>query len=266
MFLVCQNCQVCALALMGALMFLQTSKTFLEFLLFKVDGLPWNTIQPFGYVYMLFVPFAIVGFVNQCKNLKENYKNNFEKFVLTIWLFVGIASSFAMSAASLNHFNCLLVPYHFMIAEGVVSISQNSRLYYIILAILSAVMFVLFSSVYYSIDRQKQTHAMYNQDLFEATQFAESVKKSTDTIVLDRTENYVITLCANKTSPKVFSETVVWVGTGVRKVESYKGYNFAENYLGDENCVYILKRDCNWIENSTVWNIKDCGDYLVYYK
>ena len=107
---------------------------------------------------------------------------------------------------------------------------------------------------------------MYDQDLYVATQFAESVREPNDTIVLCETDNYMITLCANKTSPKVFSETVVWVGTGLRKVQSYKGYTFAKNYLGDENCVYILKRDSDWIEDSTVWNIKDCGNYLVYYK
>lgn len=241
-------------------------KSFFRVFIIQSDGLPWNTIQPFGYVYMLFVPFAIVGFANQCKNIKNDYQNNFEKLILTIWLIAGILSSFAMSATSLNHFNCLMVPYFLLIAEGVVTTSQNSRIFYIVLTALCSVMFVMFSSVYFSLDRQKQTYVMYDQDLYVATQFAESVREPNDTIVLCETDNYMITLCANKTSPKVFSETVVWVGTGLRKVQSYKGYTFAKNYLGDENCVYILKRDSDWIEDSTVWNIKDCGDYLVYYK
>lgn len=127
-------------------------------------------------------------------------------------------------------------------------------------------MFAMFSSVYFSSSRQKETHTLYNQDLYEATKFAETIKKPTDTVVVCRGTNYMITLCANKISPKVFSETVEWAGTEIRSVNSYEGYIFAENYLGDENYVYILKRDSNWIENTDDWNIKNCGDYFVYYK
>ena len=239
---------------------------FFKIFIIQNDNLSWNTIQPFGFIYMLFVPFAIIGVINQCKNIKEDYKNNFEKFIFTIWIFAGVLTGFVMSASSLNHFNCLMVPYFFVIAEGVVITAQNSKTFYIVITVLCSIMFAMFSSVYFSSSRQKETHTLYNQDLYEATKFAETIKKPTDTVVVCRGTNYMITLCANKISPKVFSETVEWAGTEIRSVNSYEGYIFAENYLGDENYVYILKRDSNWIENTDDWNIKNCGDYFVYYK
>lgn len=104
------------------------------------------------------------------------------------------------------------------------------------------------------------------QDLYDATVFAESVKKANDVIVMSCEESYIITMCANKISPKDFSSTVVYEGTGLRMVKSYKGYLFDDNYQGDVDCIYILRKDSNMIENKSIWNHKECGEYIIYYR
>lgn len=134
---------------------------FFKIFFIQNDYLGWNTIEPFGFTFFLSVPFTIIGFVDICLNIKNDYKNNFEKFLMTVWLFSGIVSSFLMSASSLNHFNCLMIPYFYIIAQGIMISAQNSKTFYIIIFALYILMFAMFSSVYFSNNRQKQTHVMY---------------------------------------------------------------------------------------------------------
>ena len=248
----------------GSFSFIENIKNFIRFFLFQNDWLPWNDISPFGYSFFISIPFLIIGMINMFINIKKDYINNNFRLLMTIWLICGLLSCFIMSSSSLNHFNMLMVPYFYSLANGIVVSSNNSRVFYSSILCMYSVLFTMFSCIYFSDNRQAMLHDMYSQDLYEATIFAESIKHEQDTIIVDD-GGYMITLCANKMSPIEFSESVVWVGTGIRGVSEYKGYKFTNEYLGDDGYVYILKKDSNAINDVNNLSHKEFGKYSVYY-
>ncbi len=237
------------------------------------DGLIWNSIPEYGYMFLFSLPFLVIGFV---KLLSENLfskAKRFEKsFVFLAWLAVSFLLGGLLNPPNINRINILFIPLIFLIAVGIYYVLQNIRHFTVPIIILYLVSFSMFSFNYFSTYPEK-TEQIFFESFGEAINYASnytSGRPDASVYVTNQVNMpYIYVLFYQRTNPEIFKSSVKFSNPGAefQWVKSFGRYSFGINDINQsENAVYIIHNSEEGKFDKSDFTIKKFKYYSVVTK
>ncbi len=186
-------------------------REFWRLLLYQHDGLIWNGIEGYGQLYLIGLPFVIIGIVVACIRV-WNARGKDPVIFLLFWLISAVTLA-ALQSVNVNRINVIYIALIFFCALGVQTIAWGNRFARDGILSVFLVLFSFFSHSYFT-----QYRAEASDDFFTGLGPAIThVTNSTngDLCITDRVNMpYVFALFYDKTDPRQFNETVVYENPG----------------------------------------------------
>ncbi|MDK2895901.1 MAG: hypothetical protein PWP04_21 [Candidatus Atribacteria bacterium] len=205
------------------------------------DGLIWNCIPEYGYMFLFSVPFLFFGIFHLIRENRGGKKFN-RQFIILAWFFVATIMAFVTSI-NINRINVIFLPVIYFIAIGISYIKKNAEIFFRYLIILYALFFGLFTYTYFFVYPESAGPAFF-ESLDEAIQYATEKAPPDEPIYVTSKINmpYIFILFYQKIDPNLFCKSVVYSDPEApfRWVESFDCYLFgvqADHFPGQ---VYIL--------------------------
>ena len=239
-------------------------KDFIRLMLSGSDGLPWNSISPYGYAYPISLPFAVVGLVVMLQSLWKKERMLGPSFIILLWLAVSILMSFVTSV-NINRINVIFYPLLFLIVEGFVWLYHKLKVVGIASMALFSLFFIQFATVYFHDYPQTIGPAFY-ESIGEAVKYASSESESKVYITNHVNMPYIYALFYEKISPYEFLGTVKYKNPGAafQQVSSFGRYAFGlPDIASKEQAVYILWNGESLPEESKDFLITKFKNYKV---
>ena len=100
--------------------FLRNVKALFKVAVLQKDGLPWNAIPDFGALYMISVPFVIIGIIGCISILRGRFSIRKAGVVLfAIWFAVALFSGIVVTEVNINRINIIFYPLIFLAGYGI---------------------------------------------------------------------------------------------------------------------------------------------------
>ena len=224
--------------------FLQTSlnnfKGSLEIIFKQVDELNWNSIWPFGTIYLFSTVFTVIGIITAIRNRKEIKYGYF----MGIWFIVSILLTFVCEP-NINRLNIIFFPIIFYTVIGIEEVAKQGKMFTIVIAIIYMISFAGFLNAYFR--ENANTYATFEANLEEPIKYLKTLDENNEKIYITNTikEPYIYVLFYSEYNTNDFVSTVEYYNPGeaFRQVKKFGNYNFVEiNELENEN-VYLVKND-----------------------
>ena len=224
--------------------FLQTSlnnfKGSLEIIFKQVDELNWNSIWPFGTIYLFSTVFTVIGIITAIRNRKEIKYGYF----MGIWFIVSILLTFVCEP-NINRLNIIFFPIIFYTVIGIEEVAKQGKMFTIVIAIIYMISFAGFLNAYFR--ENANTYATFEANLEEPIKYLKTLDEKNEKKYITNTikEPYIYVLFYSEYNTNDFVNTVEYYNPGeaFRQVKKFGNYNFVEiNELENEN-VYLLKND-----------------------
>jgi len=202
---------------------------FWQLLRSQYDGLIWNSIPEYGFVYKFSLPFILLGLIVFIRNIFSTKK--FEpKFFILFWLFTSIALATVMPV-NINRISILFLPIIYLMAEGIYFLCRN-RLALIVIIGLYLSSFAGFSYAYFKSYPDAIGGAFF-ETFGDAINYASENTKGHICVTDSVNMPYIFVLFHRKTDPNVFLDTVRYENpeAELRRVASFDRY-----YFGRHNC------------------------------
>lgn len=211
------------------------------------DGLIWNSIPEYGYMFLFSLPFLVIGFVKLLsENLFSKAKRFQKSFVFLAWLAVSLLLGGLLTPPNINRINILFIPLIFLIAVGIYYVIQNIRHFTVPIIILYIVSFSMFSFNYFSAYPEK-TEQIFFESFGEAINYASNYASGRPDARIYVTNQvnmpYIYVLFYQRTNPEIFKSSVEFYNPGAefQWVKSFGRYSFGINDINQsENAVYIV--------------------------
>ncbi len=235
-------------------------KNGLNLLLTQYDNLPWNGIPQFGYMYLITLPFTIVGLFYQNKENKDLSN------ILRIWLVVSFLMLFIVSP-NINRINIIFIPIIIFSIFGIYEIILLSKKLERIILPTYLASFICFSITYATTWNDKIKSNFFN-GLGDSIQYAYKLK-DVENIYITSNVNmpYIFALYYTEFDVNEYIETVEYYNEGgaFERVKSFSNFNFYLPSYIEEGNVYILKIDDNLYKNIdlSIYNTVEFGLYRV---
>lgn len=246
--------------------FLQQSiynfKQSMKILITQTDGLQWNSIEPFGIIYMFSTFFTTIGIINSFKKkkiveLKYNY-------IFNIWLIVSIILTFICDP-NINRLNIIMIPIIYYTIVGIYIIVTNIKKSATIITILYLVSFGLFIQKYITQDCDQ--YDTFEGDLQEVIEYVDKIENKEIYITDKIQESYIYVLFYTKYDTRKFVETVDYEDIYVefKNVKSFGKYHFdnIENLEINDKNVYVIKKEDKENYNLDNYKITELKKYII---
>lgn len=227
----------------------------------------YNTIEKFGTLYKVSMPLVIIGItfsICDLVNSIKKKKKGIDIAMITVFVTVFIILLLIIEP-NINKANAIYIPMIYFIAKAICFIGDRFKIVYVLAILIYTVNFLFFMDYYFD-EYTKKENYLFEQDIMDATKFAESLNKDNVYIENCLNQTYIYTLIENKLDSKDFIETV--------KIENnivvgYGDYRFYYSNDIDKDGVYLLKTD-----NDKYWNLINNGFeqkvfgnfYVLYYE
>ncbi|MDO8469250.1 MAG: glycosyltransferase family 39 protein [Candidatus Peribacter sp.] len=218
--------------------FSENIRTLGQLLLTGNDGLIWNAIPGFGYLYQFGLLFSLLGLLHF---LFSPGKRREPVFILMfLWLCSAILLGI-FESANINRINILFLPVIFFAAAGIrlLAVSRTALIGAILYFALS---FVVFSFVYFGSYRARAAGAFF-ASFGEAVTFAEKSSSGRLCITDQVNQPSIFVLFYGQLDPRDFFRTVVYENPNgsFRNVRSFGRYTFGlDHCVGQSVGAYVL--------------------------
>jgi 4-amino-4-deoxy-L-arabinose transferase-like glycosyltransferase len=202
------------------------------------DGLIWNNLPPYGFLYLSSLPLTFLGillvFLKNLKVKKEFHKS----FFVLIWFFLSIVLAILMEV-NINRINIIFFPIIFFTALGLLYIKNNfNKIIFIILIVLYSLSFTFFLYSYF-VQYPEKIGPEFFESFGDAINYASDTNKS---ICITEQANmlYIFILFYKKIDPNIFINTVKYENGIFGAINSFDRYYFG---LKNDNCeAYVFHR------------------------
>ncbi|MRN55581.1 glycosyltransferase family 39 protein [Paenibacillus monticola] len=237
---------------------------FIKLLLSGSDGLPWNSISPYGYAYPIALPFALIGLMVLIKAVRNRDQWGTGQAVILLWLLVAVLMTF-ITDVNINRINVIFYPLVLLVVAGFMWLSHKLRAIGILSAAVFSLFFILFTTFYFRDFPQNIGPAFY-ESIGEALHYAS--EESTGKIYVTDEVNmpYIYVLFYERINPHDFLKTVNYVNPGdaFQKVASFDRYVFGyPNIVSGESAAYIFGNGDSIPAESENYTIKRFANYTV---
>ncbi|WP_168121043.1 glycosyltransferase family 39 protein [Paenibacillus sp. HB172176] len=220
---------------------LEHLQAFLKLMYTQNDGLPWNVLGDYGYLYSIALPFIAIGLLAAIHTAFKN--KSFPWMILVLWLLAAILVA-AVTAVNINRINIIFYPIIFLAASGILWISRNIERSMLLVLPAFIVFFSLFSWHYYT-DYRKQMSPLFYESFGDAVKYASGSTQGDVHITTSVNMPYIYVLFYERTDPGLFLSQVVYSNPGAafQQVESFGRYSFGDLTLHPEqHAAYIFGR------------------------
>ncbi|WP_405106833.1 glycosyltransferase family 39 protein [Paenibacillus sp. FSL K6-1217] len=229
------------------------------------DGLPWNSISPYGYAYPLALPFALLGLVVLLHSwwTRRRERENAGRGVLLLWFLVAVLMAL-ITAVNINRINIIFYPFIMLVSTGFVWLAGRVKGVAILAAAGFAVMFALFSNTYFR-EFPEQIGPAFYDSFGEAVKYAS--EQSSGDIYLTNQVNmpYIYVLFYEQINPHDFLKSVQYANPGeaFQRVSSFGRYRFEDLNRVPGHAAYIYANNAAPPVVSTGSRVKHFANYSV---
>lgn len=225
------------------------------------DWLECFSTQTYGTIYIISLPFVILGFIVVCRKTFQSIKNrewSIDVFIL-IWFAMELlaGSMLGGDGPNTNKLNGIFFTILYFILQGILLFKNRKVIYAIIMAAYVCSSLLFYRFYFISQVRQDAIHFYFAPEINEAVQYVENnLDDSQRKIYIGYSpETYIYYLLATQTSPYEFD-------IEENGAKSYKNYEFTLPEEIDETAAYIImKVDGNWGEGNKRYNAFESGRY-----
>ena len=201
------------------------------------DGLPWNAAGPFGFLYPLSLPFALLGLLSLLA--RRVRREGFDAMAPVFFQLLAALLLGALVSVNVNRVNILFPPLVFLTAEGICRFSDlfRARLLPLLLAAY-LLCFGLFARYYFT-DYKASLRSSFAWGLEDALAAAE---RFDGPVVLSGDVYYPDVLFYAQTDPAVFRESVRYQNypAAFLRAASFDRFRFGLENAPEDGCVYLL--------------------------
>ncbi len=240
---------------------LENFKNSINILINQNDELSWNAISPYGIIYIISIPFTLIGIFVNFKE-KEN-----GKWIWNLWFISAFLLLFIIEP-NINRINIIHIPLIYFTIIGIVKAIEKIKLLQSFLLIAYISLFVSFQITYYTNDWS---------EYYTFVNGVENVIEYIDTLDVDKIyfeyafkEPYIYVCFYNQISPYELKDTIKYKDEeGIfDNVESFGKYYF---YIPDEidleeNAAYVLKKESVSEINLDLFDVIYIDDFVVLLK
>ncbi|GGA48561.1 glycosyltransferase family 39 protein [Paenibacillus physcomitrellae] len=203
--------------------------SFISLLLSGSDGLPWNSISPFGYAYPIGLPFALLGLIASIWALRSNREPL--QAIILLWLGSAVLMVLIIEV-NINRVNVIFYPIILLICGGVLFFHRIKKGLSILCAAAFLIYFSAFAAVYFR-DYPKQISTVFANHLGDAIDFASASTPGTIYITNRINMPYIYVLFYEKTRTADFIKSVVYANPGqdFQQVSSFGRYRFGTPFF-----------------------------------
>lgn len=237
---------------------------FMEIFLRQHDGLLWNAMPAFGYMYPIALPFIMIG-IGYTVYLSIKWKN-MTHAIMAIWFVTAILMTF-ITDVNINRINIIFYPIILFTAGGLIWVQQYIR-YFLKLAIPAfALYFLLFCWQYFNVFPENLS-PMFYESFGEALQYASSETEETIYITQNVNMPYIYVLFYEQIDPRLFVDTVQYMNPGgaFQVVRSFDRYVFEEPSLRPgEEAAYVFRKSDPFPDKSQLqgYRLKEFKHFIV---
>ncbi|WP_249896631.1 glycosyltransferase family 39 protein [Paenibacillus sp. PK3_47] len=212
---------------------------FGKILLHGDDGLPWNSIAPYGYAYPVALPFAAAGLVFMIHSLWTRRAGGRPYAVVLLWLAAAVLMA-CITNVNINRINIVFYPLIMLVAAGCIWLYGKLKAAGILSAAAFAVLFGFFITDYFRDFPEKIGPAFYDS-IGEAIQYASEQSTGDVYVTNDVNMPYIYVLFYERISPHDFLDSVVYANPGdaFQQVSSFGRYKFGAPGALTANSAYI---------------------------
>ena len=238
----------------------ENMKNALYLLFNQYDGLPWNGIPYFGHVYLISIPFALIGLFN------KNEKNKSLLWIFRIWLIVAVLMLLIVSPNT-NRINIIFFPIIVFAIFGLVELFELSKKFEKILIPSYMIFYLVFSS-YYATEWNNNLKANFYYGLGESITFVDRMEDKNKVFVSSNINMpYIFVLYYTEYDVNEYIETVSYYNENgaFEMVKSFGDYNFYLPYNIVKGNVYIVSVYDNTYEGVDLssYNVTYFGYFYV---
>lgn len=228
------------------------------------DGLPWNSIPPYGYAYPIALPFAAAGLIFMLHSLRTRRAGSLPYAVILLWLFVSVLTA-CITHVNINRINIVFYPLIMLVTAGFIWLYHKVKTAGIVSAAAFAVLFGFFSTEYFR-DFPEVIGPAFYDSIGEAVQYA--AEHSTGDIYVTNDVNmpYIYVLFHEQISPYDFLDSVKYANPGdaFQQVSSFGRYKFGTPSILSMNSAYIYRNHTSLPAALTgEYTIKQFANYSV---
>lgn len=239
-------------------------REFIKILISGTDGLPWNSISPYGYAYPIALPFVFIGLIVMLKALRNRSQEKTGQSVVLLWFFVSVGMAFVTSV-NINRINVIFFPIILLLVAGFMWLIRRERALGITSAVVFSLFFILFTTVYFR-DYPEQIGPAFYESIGEAIEYASD--ESTGNIYVTDKVNmpYIYVLFYEQVDPHDFLETVNYANPGgaFQQVSSFGRYKFGNpSVVPGETAAYIFWNGDSIPPESEHYKVKRFTNYTV---
>ncbi|MGC8777845.1 MAG: ArnT family glycosyltransferase, partial [Candidatus Caldatribacteriaceae bacterium] len=191
------------------------------------DGLIWNGIPAYGYLFLFSPPFLFFGIL-QVLRKKALWSQLHPLFLLGSWFFVAVLLG-VVTRVNVNRMNALFLPVIGLIALGISSLREHAKPFFRCLILCYSLFFLSFLYSYFFIYPAEAGPAFF-ESFGEAIQYALKEAPPQSLITITDTVNmpYIFVLFFEKTNPEDFIRSVTYTNPRApfREVASFGRYRF----------------------------------------
>lgn len=240
------------------------AKAFGKILLSGDDGLPWNSIAPYGYAYPIALPFAVIGLVFMIHSLWTRRAESKPYAVVLLWLLSALLMA-CITNVNINRINIVFYPLIMLVTAGCIWLYRKVRIAGMLSAAAFAILFGFFITEYFRDFPERIGPAFYDS-IGEAVQYA--AEHSTGDIYVTNDVNmpYIYVLFYEKISPHDFLDSVNYANPGdaFQQVSAFGRYKFAKPGVLNMNSAYVYRNHTPLPESVMGgYTIKEFANYSV---
>ncbi|OBR67779.1 hypothetical protein A7K91_08580 [Paenibacillus oryzae] len=214
------------------------AKSFLKLFLTGDDGLLWNAVPPYGYLYPIAVPFILFGIAYSFQLVWRS--KSIGHALLLSWLAAAIMVAL-VTEININRINIIFYPLLLFASGGIVPLWQRWRLAAMTAIISFGLFFAAFAAYYFTTYSEKLSMVFF-ESFGDAVSYASDQTDGTVYVTPSVNMPYIYVLFYERIDPRDFADSVVYGNPGgaFQQVSSFGRYRFqhGEPQLG-ETAAYI---------------------------
>lgn len=231
----------------------------IEMLVLQSDGLPWNSMEGFGIIYIFSLPLTIVGIIKEFK--RKNEISN----IINLWFLVSFLMLF-ICEANINRCNIIMIPIVYYTVIGIYEAIEKFDIFKYAISIIYLIYFIMFEYEYFNLDwSQYYTFVNGVQEIVDYVENIEDVENIY--FPYDIKEPYIYVLFYSKTSPYVFKDTVQKKSSNgtFENIKAFGKYKFYDEVSFEEERknLYIIRNHGDLDIDEEIWETNEVGNYIV---
>jgi hypothetical protein len=226
------------------------------------DGLLWNSMAAYGYLYSFSLPFIVMGVVLLLKREDAKYKP--ENLLLFSWLVASLAIGLAQNV-NFNRIHLVFIPLILCAAISIDWIWQRQKFAAAMIACAFLASFAAFTHDYHGEEYKRELGREFRAGLLSAVARADESTGGAICITDQVNMAYIYPLFENPRPPSEYLDSIQYNDPEeeFRQVRSYGRYTFGIAHCPQTSgTVYVLLNETP--QNVNQYTIEEFNEFRVY--